>query len=272
MTYFFLIVAILDETSINIGRIIERKICQCASRNAGELFFPSLITTMCQKAGVTTVNRGNLSYTTETITLHDICHFSPMPEGLVAPASSIVPDPDIKPVPIVSNISDFSFQPSDTEDSTDVSDLLTDFDHYSLISLMKKLLFRTLQMTTHCSMLFLGNQYKQGAFLLHLLLTTISLRSIILLMLSCLMLFPMFLNLHQHHLLLRPCHNLFLFHHHLLRMLLNNHRPAQPGDAALINILHTIYDQMRIYFQYTVARDQAMCYALQHPFPNLDHI
>lgn len=42
--------------------------------------------------------------------------------------------------------------------------------------------------------------------------------------------------------------------------------------ATLVNILHTISDHRQLYFQYAIARDQALRSALQRPYQNLDNI
>lgn len=146
----FLIDVILDGSPINIGQIIEKQIKQCASRIASELLFPSLLTTMCRKAGVATSNQGRISYAVGTITLHDIRRFMPM-QKLSASQPLVVPDhpppeegamdinvapppfdasPDNKTVSMLSDLSNSSFQPSDHDESIYVSDLLIICDHY----------------------------------------------------------------------------------------------------------------------------------------------
>lgn len=44
------------------------------------------------------------------------------------------------------------------------------------------------------------------------------------------------------------------------------------SDEALVNILHTLSYQMQLYFQYAIARDQALCTTIQRPFQDLDQI
>lgn len=228
---------------------------------------------MCRKVGVTAVNQSNLSYTTGTISLHDILRFSPMPEGPVAPASPVVPDPDIKHVPVVSDMSDFSFLPSDSAESTDVSDLLTDSDHYPPVESVEEV---DPQETSneHPMPVAVPREPKQA-------------KSI-----------PIAPTVDQS--IPAEPHPIDAampdaapdvqesspapFGDPTILQFVPVSAPPPPTiapqppassatrDVALINILHTISDQMMIYLQYAVARDQAMCSALQHPFSNLDHI
>lgn len=41
---------------------------------------------------------------------------------------------------------------------------------------------------------------------------------------------------------------------------------------ALVNILHTILNNQHVYFQYALAIDQALCYAIHHLFNNFAHV
>ncbi|MFQ6658777.1 hypothetical protein Gotur_027897 [Gossypium turneri] len=49
-----LLYAILTEKSINVGKIILKKIHNCAKKKAESTYFPSLITSLCLKARVKT--------------------------------------------------------------------------------------------------------------------------------------------------------------------------------------------------------------------------
>ena len=51
-----LLYCLLAGLSINVGRLICRQITSCAKKKKGKLFFPSLITQLCIKAGVPTAS------------------------------------------------------------------------------------------------------------------------------------------------------------------------------------------------------------------------
>ncbi|KAL2321757.1 hypothetical protein Fmac_026136 [Flemingia macrophylla] len=48
----FLLYAIIDKLDVDVGNIIANKISRCANRTSGALIFPSLITHLCEVAGV----------------------------------------------------------------------------------------------------------------------------------------------------------------------------------------------------------------------------
>ncbi|MFQ6629083.1 hypothetical protein Gotur_006777 [Gossypium turneri] len=54
MERMLLLYAILTEKSINVGKIILKKIHDCAKKKAGSAYFPSLITSLCLRARVKT--------------------------------------------------------------------------------------------------------------------------------------------------------------------------------------------------------------------------
>lgn len=68
----FFTAAIMDGTPINIGRLLESQIRQCAARTPRELFFPSLITQICRQMGINSTAQGQSTYIAGTITLQDI--------------------------------------------------------------------------------------------------------------------------------------------------------------------------------------------------------
>ena len=54
MEQMLLLYAILTEKSINVGKIILKKIYDCAKKKTGSAYFPSLITSLCLRACVKT--------------------------------------------------------------------------------------------------------------------------------------------------------------------------------------------------------------------------
>ena len=92
-----LLFSILNEKSINVGNIIVEEIRYCAPRNSGSLFFPSLITQLCLKAGVPVsseeeriCNKGAI--TAQTIAR--ICLEGPTRRGRDRSAAQADPEPE----------------------------------------------------------------------------------------------------------------------------------------------------------------------------------
>lgn len=89
----FLIAAILDGSPLNVGQIIAAQIRHCAARTAGEMFFPSLITFMCQRLGLPAAARQSVPYVAGTITMVDLRRLLPTNDSVpaappIGPASS----------------------------------------------------------------------------------------------------------------------------------------------------------------------------------------
>lgn len=81
----------MDGTPINVGSLLESQMRQCANRTVGELFFQSLITKVCRKAGIPSKASSPGPYLVGTITLADISCLLPLPTPGAA-SSSVVPD------------------------------------------------------------------------------------------------------------------------------------------------------------------------------------
>ncbi|KAK5845388.1 hypothetical protein PVK06_001566 [Gossypium arboreum] len=67
-----LLYAILTEKSINVGKIILKKIYDCAKKKTRSAYFPSLITSLCLRAHVKTQANLKGQYVQGCITSHDL--------------------------------------------------------------------------------------------------------------------------------------------------------------------------------------------------------
>ncbi|MFQ6636898.1 hypothetical protein Gotur_013142, partial [Gossypium turneri] len=72
MEQMLLLSTILTEKSINVGKIILKKIHDCAKKKAGSAYFPSLITSLCLEARVKTQENLKGRYVQGCITNYDL--------------------------------------------------------------------------------------------------------------------------------------------------------------------------------------------------------
>ncbi|MFQ6629105.1 hypothetical protein Gotur_008332 [Gossypium turneri] len=72
MECMLLLYVILTEKSINVGKIILKEIHDCAKKNAGSAYFPSLITSLCLRDCVKIQTNLKGQYVQGCITSHDL--------------------------------------------------------------------------------------------------------------------------------------------------------------------------------------------------------